>query len=450
MKKIALFQFLVTAFGLNAQLCFNIDTSSWGSPPRPNCIITADFNGDGKPDIVTSNYYSSVASVSVLLGSGTGTFLAAMTYTTNGAATSLCSADFNLDGKQDVVVNDVTNNKVIFLSGNGSGGFSSSAAFGVGTDPNFILTDDFNNDGKPDVAAANFQSNNISVLLGNGSGSFTTGATLNSTNPEVLSTADFNLDGKMDIAATNYTLNCISVFLGSGSGSFGTASYITFTSGFNPGFVISPDINADGKPDLVTVANNNSELAISLGNGSGGFNAPAYIITPALAVCSGDFNGDGKADLANAYNYNEVSILPGTGSGNFGAASNFFIGTQPRSICKADFNADGKEDLATADILSSYVSVLLNCTVSGISNYNPLYTLKAYPDPANDRLLVECNAGLQGRELTLRNILGNTILKIKIHGSKEMIDIQNIENGVYFLSILMEQGFTERKIIIQH
>ena len=206
------------------------------------------------------------------------------------------------------------------------------------------------------------------MLLGNGAGSFATAATLSSATPKSISAADFNLDGKMDIASSNASLNCVSVFLGIGRGSFGTSGNFTLTSGFSPIFVTGQDINADGKPDLVAVQNNFSVLAILLGNGSGGFNAPTYIVADAVSVCPGDFNGDGIVDLATAYNFNGVSILPGTGSGNFGLASNFFIGTQPRSICKADFNGDGKEDLATADILSANVSVLLNCTISGISN----------------------------------------------------------------------------------
>lgn len=119
MKKITMFVFLASAFGLNAQVCFNIDTS-WVAAPNANCIISSDFNADGKLDLATSNYdpSSQNSSVSVLLGTGTGTFLPSITYTTNGSANSICSADFNHDGKQDVAVSDGSNNAVIFLPGN--------------------------------------------------------------------------------------------------------------------------------------------------------------------------------------------------------------------------------------------------------------------------------------------------------------------------------------------
>jgi len=77
-------------------------------------------------------------------------------------------------------------------------------------------------------------------------------------------------------------------------------------------------------------------------------------------VAVGDFNGDGKSDLAvaNAYS-NNVSVLLGTGTGSFGPATDSTVGSGPRSVAVGDFNGDGKSDLAVANANSSNVSVLL-------------------------------------------------------------------------------------------
>ena len=82
--------------------------------------------------------------------------------------------------------------------------------------------------------------------------------------------------------------------------------------------------------------------------------------TNPYSVAIGDFNGDGKADLAVAnISSNNVSILVGSGSGTFAAAVNYGAGTNPYSVAIGDFNGDGKADLAVANATSNNVSILL-------------------------------------------------------------------------------------------
>src|SRR5439155_556948 len=69
-----------------------------------------------------------------------------------------------------------------------------------------------------------------------------------------------------------------------------------------------------------------------------------------VSVAVGDFNGDGKPDLAvGNQNAGSVSILLGTGTGSFGGATNFAVGVQPRSVTVGDLNGDGKPDLAVVN-----------------------------------------------------------------------------------------------------
>ncbi|BBH40680.1 hypothetical protein myaer102_32590 [Microcystis viridis NIES-102] len=89
----------------------------------------------------------------------------------------------------------------------------------------------------------------------------------------------------------------------------------------------------------------------------------------------GDFNGDGKSDLAVANaNSSNVSVLLGTGTGSFSTATNFTVGSSPRSVTVGDFNGDGKSDLATANGSSNNVSVILNTTpkITIASGTNPV------------------------------------------------------------------------------
>ncbi len=142
----------------------------------------------------------------------------------------------------------------------------------------------------------------------------------------------------------------------------------TFASGgTNPLSVAIGDFNGDGKPDLA-VANNplnggTTSIGIFLGDGKGGFSAGTAVtagLSSPYAVTAGDFNGDGKTDLAVAnYGNNSIGIFLGNGSGGFTVGTAVTVGTQPISLATGDFNGDGKTDIAVADYGNNKISVLI-------------------------------------------------------------------------------------------
>ncbi len=124
------------------------------------------------------------------------------------------------------------------------------------------------------------------------------------------------------------------------------------------------DFNGDGKNDLAVANHDASNVSILLGTGTGSFGAPTNFpvgLTP-FSVAIGDFNGDGKSDLVTANGSSaNVSILLGSGTGSFGAATNFGVGagTQPFAVAVGDFNNDGQSDLAVTDLNFANVAILL-------------------------------------------------------------------------------------------
>jgi hypothetical protein len=99
-----------------------------------------------------------------------------------------------------------------------------------------------------------------------------------------------------------------------------------------------------------------------LGNGTGGFGAATAFAVGSgpRSVAVGDFDGNGKQDLAVAnLGSSNVSILLGDGTGNFGAATDFGVGSFPPSLAVGDFTGDAKQDLAVANLISNDVSILL-------------------------------------------------------------------------------------------
>ena len=199
--------------------------------------------------------------------------------------------------------------------------FSVATNFTVGTNPISVAIADVNGDGKPDLVTANSVSNDVSVLLGTGTGSF--GSANNFTvgsNPQSVAIADMDGDGKLDLVTANAGSDNVSVLLGTGTGSFGAAT--NFTVGSYPRSVAIADVNGDGKPDLVIANVGSDNVSVLLNTYAAVTSLPFQTATNfaagphSISVTVGDFNGDGKPDLAVAnYGTNNVSVLLGNGAG---------------------------------------------------------------------------------------------------------------------------------------
>jgi hypothetical protein len=132
------------------------------------------------------------------------------------------------------------------------------------------------------------------------------------------------------------------------------------TVGNGPRSIAIGDFNNDGKQDLAIANSSPGTVSIRLGDGSGGFGGTTDIAvgTTPLSVAIGDFNGDGRQDFAVANtNSNTVSIRLGNGVGGFGGTTEISVGTNPQSLVIGDFNNDGKPDFAVANAGSSTVSI---------------------------------------------------------------------------------------------
>ena len=290
---------------------------------KPVFIVVGDFNGDHNLDFATANSdrptTTVVGTVTVRLGDGKGDFGPSINSLAGVVPSCLATGDFNNDGRLDLAVGNagdaiisegpfvVYPGSVSILLGDGTGGFSTSQTSEFGQLSAVSITaGDVNGDGNLDLAVGfipgPFSSGlapRMSILPGNGAGTFTVAQNFAMTSsPVSVLLEDFNHDGKLDLVNVDYTgsgqfFTTITIRLGNGTVAFGPAN--SFPVVPDPKFAAAGDLNADGNLDLVVAS---GQVCIVLGDGNGGFAAPTNYGSPYDRVAIGDFNNDGKSDLA--------------------------------------------------------------------------------------------------------------------------------------------------------
>jgi hypothetical protein len=262
--------------------------------------------------------------------------------------------------------------------------FAPPVKYDVGNDPVSIVAGDFNNDGRIDLAVAHLNDEYVWVYLGNGDGTFPTAPSNKLYVGWYASTViagDFNNDSRLDLALTGKSARAV-VLLGNGDGTFQPAIFDNLGDCCNQGLAMG-HFNNDGKLDLAVTNNYGPLMNISslLGNGDGTFrtaisynNGDAY--PDSIAV--GDFNRDGKLDLAVAYGLdgyfyfpgkNVVTIWLGNGDGTFHPSETYPVGNAPIQIISGDLNKDGNIDLVVGNYYSGYISILIG---NGDGTFQPM------------------------------------------------------------------------------
>ncbi len=349
-----------------------VDAPNNGNYPGVSYKAFADFNNSGHMGFVTI----SPGGLDIYVGQADGAFTHSITLPTPpqlsgvGYPTWIKVGDVNNDGVPDILCGDVGPGMAVYL-GNGDGTFQQAPTFiaqagGYGF-ANITLAD-VNHDGNLDVVAN--VGSGYGVLFGDGKGDFSfnlntlvpvSTSAPGQANKSAPALGDFNRDGKPDLLVPTSpdggNTFSLTDYLGRGNGTFSPGPVIYSGASTSDTQELAGDLNGDGAPDLVTYANfalgapgSAATAHVYLGNGDGSFRtAPDLDLTLGLTVPNGtfgttyitlgDFNGDGRLDLAASFysgrswaGADKVGIYTGDGTGHFAAPQFVTVGLDPFTL----------------------------------------------------------------------------------------------------------------------
>ena len=367
-----------------AQAAVNFEPKRGFAAASPEWSTTGDFNGDGRVDVATTSYMST--NVSVLLGNGDGTLQAARNLGVSVGQSGIAAGDFDGDGRDDlVVISGESHDARIFLS-HGDGTFAAGEIELVGESPRDVTVAHLDADADLDIAVAvQDPGDKVAVLRNNGDGTFTAAAAVShvpDSFPVGVVAADFDGDGINDLAVGTQSGE-VAFAKGTGGGAY--APFVGLgTTGRR---VAAGDFNNDGRLDIAAARTGTGEVAIILRNSANtGFDAATTFdpvpSTPNIIgqIATADLDGDNILDLVIPHvtgpQAGNVSIAIGRGNGQFDLDSHPDTGIQPSEAHIADFNRDGNNDVATSDSNTHEVVVLLatppNASITGADFGNQL------------------------------------------------------------------------------
>jgi hypothetical protein len=334
---------------------------------QPQRAATGDLDGDGLVDALGP--WLGSAAVGVHLGDGAGGLAPAVSWPVGSFPRDAALGDLDQDGDLDAVVTEAGAARLLLVPNDGAGGFPSWSSY------NYPLTElawspqlaDLDGDGLLDVAAA--VDSDLLLAWGDGAGGFSSATSValgisTFSGVTALVLGDLEGDGDLDAVVGGAYFDDVAVLLGDGSGGFQLQPLLS--TGYNGTLDLElGDVDGDGHLDLLTQSQG-SDLVLALaGDGVGGFGVPTSVPTlgDPSAIEAGDFDGDGLDDLAVFPDFHlsyEMALHFGQAGGGLGEARYQVACRGAWDATAADLTGDGRPELLVSSQFDAHVVVRRN------------------------------------------------------------------------------------------
>ena len=273
----------------------------------PVTMGTADLDADGHIDIYSCDV-SGAGAIHVMLGDGTGEFVHRGAFSTRAIPYHAVPADFDGDGRPSIVSANFAGTISILRPSDSLLGDPELVRFR--TAASTVAAGDFNRDGDLDLAVGHSAASQVTIVLGDGTGALDEAGVFELTTPRHIVVEDMDGDGHLDIVGAGTTRRVAAVAWNDGAGGFPTQSTVPVEA--TPFTAAAGDVDGDGIADIVTASELSSVVTFIPGRGGREFGVPRNVPVGAGPrwVGIGDMNGDGRADMVSADRAgNSISVL---------------------------------------------------------------------------------------------------------------------------------------------
>lgn len=450
----------------------SIPTTNYGSPVD---VIAGDFDSDGFLDLALAQYYANDGYYCFVKGDGNFGFqpLTATYVLTHSPGVSvndalmarMDTADFNQDGRLDVVINFVsaTNNTALIRSQvNGFPQSLTYAPFNTSLRPADLACADYNGDGHTDVAvvfpfASSSNKDSIKIVLGKGDGSFgavKTFACGYRSYALSIATGDFNQDGKPDLATGNYLLP-------NGSTIFDQYSLVNIT----PSVTITGDMTVCGPQSVMLTASGSSALIYTWTSSAGSATGPSYAFNATTFNTPFSVTADSIGGCSNTIYGNVRVITVNIGVGQSGGIFTAYATNVAYQWLGCDLAGDtvipGETGQSFTPLLSGSYAVeiiqdgcmdtsdcyTVEVSLAGMETAGETDGLRIYPNPNDGRFFVEATGNVPVQNIVVRNLLGQVVEIIPVNGVGRITITLNQPPGVYLIGRQDQDGRFEKIIV---